>query len=282
MNSNSTVKALATFYRDALKSAGWKEDPSVINNPNMAVMEFAKGGKTVSLTAMQMGPKVNVSANGSGLVMANAAAAAKGQSPVALAPQAAAQELEADPDSALPVPKQHSMNSLAAGKIPGTETPFRRELTASIPADLGAVLGFYRRELGKLGWKETSDRAVIQPDQAQLAFVSPDGPVTLRLGRDNNETTVDLAQKIPAAAAKADIAPKPGQARLLLGNIGDREAALTINRQTIKIAAGAGGPRAKGPTLDLSPGKYQYSVKVGGGPARSHEIRAGRRRSPGG
>ena len=272
-DSTSSVKALATFYRDTLKSAGWKEEPSVINNPNMAVMEFAKAGKKLSLTAMQMGPKVNVSANGSGLVMANAApAAAQGQSPVASAPQAAAQDLEADPDSALPVPRQHSMSSLAAGNIPGTETPFRRELTASIPADLASVLGFYRRELGKLGWKEAADRAVIQPDQAQLAFASPDGPATLKLGRDNNETTVDLAQKIPAAAAKADIAPKPGQARLLLSNIGDREAALTINKQTVKIAAGAGGPHAKGPTLDLPPGKYQYSVKAAGGASQSNEI----------
>jgi hypothetical protein len=272
-DSTSTVKALATFYRDTLKSAGWKEEPSVINNPNMAVMEFAKAGKKLSLTAMQMGPKVNVSANGSGLLMANAATApANGQSPAASASQTAAQDLEADPDSALPVPKQHSMSSLAAGKSPGTETPFRRELTASIPADLGTVLGFYRRELGKLGWKEAADRTVIQPDQAQLAFASPDGPATLTLGRDNDETTVDLAQKIPAAAAKADVAPKPGQARLLLGNIGDREAALTINKQTIKIAAGAGGPHVKGPTLDLPPGKYQYSVKVAGGAAQSNEI----------
>lgn len=272
-DSTSTVKALATFYRDTLKSAGWKEEPSVINNPSMAVMEFARAGKTLSLTAMQMGPKVNVSANGSGLVMANAATtAAKGQSSVASSSQTAAQDLEADPDSALPVPKQHSMSSLAAGKIPGTETPFRRELTASIPADLATVLGFYRRELGKLDWREADDRAVIQPDQAQLAFASPDGPGTLRLGRDNDETTVDLVQKIPAAAAKADIAPKPGQARLLLGNIGDKEAALTIDKQTIKIAAGAGGPRSKGPTLDLPPGKYLYSVKVAGGPARDNEI----------
>jgi hypothetical protein len=113
---------------------------------------------------------------------------------------------------------------------------------------------------------------VIKPDQAMLVFASPDGPATLKLGRDNGETSVDLAQKIPAAAAKADIAPKPGQARLLLGNIGGSEAALTINKQTIKIVAGAGGPRVKGPTLDLPPGKYQYSVKVAGGPVHNDEI----------
>ena len=71
-SSTSSVKALAAFYRASLKPAGWKEQPSVINQPNMAVMEFSKGGKSISMTVMQMGPKVNVSANGSGLVVAAA------------------------------------------------------------------------------------------------------------------------------------------------------------------------------------------------------------------
>ena len=71
-DSSSSVKALATFYRQSMKSLGWKEQPSVINKSNMVVMEFSKGGKELSFTAMQMGPKVNVTADGSGLVMANA------------------------------------------------------------------------------------------------------------------------------------------------------------------------------------------------------------------
>jgi hypothetical protein len=263
-DSSSSVKALAAFYRGVLKPLGWKEQPSVINKSNMVVMEFAKGGKALSFTVMQMGPKVNVSADGSGLVMANAKPGVKsGQ---------AAEALEAEPDSALPVPKQHSMSSLGTGKLPGTEIAIRRELNASIPADLGSVVAFYRGELGKRGWKESAERAIVKPDQAQLAFASPDGPATLKLGRNEGETTVNLAQKIPAAAAKADIMPKPGQARLMFVNVGDSEAAVTINKQTIKIAAGAGGPRAKGPTLDLPPGKYQYSLKVAGGPARNNVI----------
>ena len=87
-------------------------------------------------------------------------------------------------------------------------------------------------------------------------------PGRASLRRKNNETTVNLAQKIPAAAAKGEVLPKPGQARLLLGNLGDTEAAITINKQTVKIAAGAGGPHTKGPTMDLPPGKYKYAVKV--------------------
>jgi hypothetical protein len=56
-DSSSSVTALASFYRGYLKPQGWKEQPSVINKSNMAVMEFSKGGKEISLTAMQMGPR---------------------------------------------------------------------------------------------------------------------------------------------------------------------------------------------------------------------------------
>jgi len=215
---------------------------------------------------------VSVTADGSGLVMADAKLDAASKQAATPASKAAPQDLEAELDSALPVPKEHSMSSIGVGKLPGTETAIRRELNASIPADLNSVLAFYRAELGKRGWKEAAERAVVKSDQAQLAFVSPDGPATLKLGRSNDETSVNLAQKIPAAAAKGDVMPKPGQARLMFVNIGDSEAALTINKQTIKIAAGAGGAHAKGPTLDLPPGKYQYSVKVAGRPAGNSEI----------
>jgi hypothetical protein len=276
-DSASTVNALAAFYRGILKPQGWKEQPSVINKSTMVVMEFSRGGKELSFTAMQMGPKVNVSADGSGLVMANArpgAASASAGAKTAAAPlaNAVAQNLEAEPDSALPVPKEHSMSSIGTGKLPGTDTAIRRELNASVPAELGAVLAFYRGELGKRGWKEAAERAVVQPDQVQLAFASPDGPATLKLGRSGGETTINLAQKIPAAAAKGDLVPKPGQARLMFVNVGDSEAALTINKQTIRIAPGAGGPHAKGPSLDLPPGKYPYSLKVAGHPAQTDAI----------
>lgn len=272
-DSSSSVKTIATFYRESLKSQGWKEQPSVINKSNMVVMEFSKAGKKLSFTAMQMGPKVNVSADGSGLVMANAKPdAVSNQAASASAGKSVAADLEPDPDSALPVPKLHTMSSIGAGKLPGTDIAFRRELEASIPAELNSVLAFYRSELTKRGWKESAERAVIKPDQVQLAFSSPDGPAVLKLGRSNDETTVNLAQKIPAAAAKGDVMPKPGQAKLLFGNLGDSEAAVTINKQTIKIGAGAGGPQVKGPTIELPPGKYQYSLKVAGGPARNNTI----------
>jgi hypothetical protein len=277
-DSSSSVKAIAAFYRGLLKPQGWKEEPSVINKSTMVVMEFAKGGKALSFTAMQMGPKVNVSADGSGLVMANAKTgpasshAANGP-PDASSGKAVVENLEAEPDSALPVPKQHTVSSMGASHLPGGQTPFRRELEASVPADLNSVLAFYRSELTKRGWQETAERTVVKADQAQLAYTSPEGPAVLKLGRQNGETTISLMQKNPAAAAKADVMPKPGLAKLMFGNMGGSEAAVTINKQTVRVAAGAGGPQSpKGPTLELPPGKYQYSLRVAGGPARNNQI----------
>ena len=272
-SSTSSVKALGTFYRASLKNAGWKEQPSVINQPNMAVMEFSKAGKSISMTVMQMGPKVNVSANGTGLVV-DAAKPVETKSAEAKPIQAKSTEpLKPDPDAALPVPTRRSSSGVSSTKFPGSDQSFRKELEASIPAELSDVLAFYRAELTKRGWQEKTDGATVTAERAELAFTSPEGPAMLKLGRAREETTVSLVQRNPQAAAKADIMPKAGQARLMLGNIGPKEASLTINKQTIKIAAGAGGPQSpKGPMLDLPPGKYQYALRLPGQPTRNETL----------
>ena len=74
-----------------------------INKPNMVTMDFSRAGKALSFTAMQMGPKVNVSADGSGLMMANAKIAARPsatgtQASSETTAKAADQVLEADAD----------------------------------------------------------------------------------------------------------------------------------------------------------------------------------------
>ncbi|MBR0843828.1 hypothetical protein JQ607_26840 [Bradyrhizobium liaoningense] len=272
-SSTSSVKALSTFYRAALKTTGWKEQPSVINQPNMTVMAFSKGGKSISMTVMQMGPKVNVRANGAGLVVATAKPVETKSAESRPVQTKSTEPLKPDPDSALPVPTQRSSSGISSTKFPGSDQSFRRELEASIPAELSDVLAFYRAELTKRGWQEKTDGATVTAERAELAFTSPEGPAVLKLGRARDETTVSLVQRNPQAAAKADIMPKAGQARVMLGNIGPKEASLTINNQTVKIAAGAGGPQSpKGPMLDLPPGKYQYALRVAGGPARTETL----------
>jgi hypothetical protein len=272
-SATSSVKALATFYRATLKNAGWKEQPSVINQPNMAVMEFSKGGKSISMTVMQMGPKVNVSANGSGLIVAESKSAQAKSAESRPAQAKSTEPLKPDLESALPVPTQHSSSGISSTKFPGSNQSFRTELEASIPAALSDVLAFYRAELPKRGWQEKADGATVTAERVELAFTSPEGPVVLKLGRARDETTVSLVQRNPQAAAKADIMPKAGQARLMLGNMGPKEASLTINNQTVKIAAGAGGPQSpKGPMLDLPPGKHQYALRLPGRPPRTETL----------
>ena len=103
----------------------------------------------------------------------------------------------------------------------------------------------------------------------------PEGPAVLKIERKSNETSILLVVKNPGAAAQAGIAPKPGQAKVLFGNILPGESTLTFNKKLIKVKAGAGTKAPDGPTLDLKPGKYKYSIKPAGKAAMTEEIEVG-------
>ncbi|MDB5598994.1 MAG: hypothetical protein JWN71_1038 [Xanthobacteraceae bacterium] len=259
--SPSSVQAVAAFYSAAMKPLGWTEGRSVINRPNMVVLDFSKSGKKVSLTIVQMGKNSDVSARGDGLAAKTTAKTnTKADAVVATAPI----ELEAEDKAGLPIPtKRQSSGS--------TSSPFRTEMNVDVPADLNSVLAFYRRELGKKDWKEEPG-AVVKADQAVLTFASADGPAVLKLGRRGDETTVLLTLRRQADATKAGMLPKAGRSKLLFGNVLPAEAVVTINKQTIKVGAGVGTKGPDGPTLDLPPGKYKYSFKAAGGPAKSDEV----------
>jgi hypothetical protein len=276
-SSTSSLKSVADFYRSAMKEQGWASRSSVINNANMVVLNFAKAGKAVSFTMMKMGNKTNVTVDGTGLKMAAAksdvppapadAAQAPAAADTANAP-ATADDLEAEESGGLPMPKRHTMSE-------GSKSPFRRELKASVPLALSDVLGFYRRELGKLSWKEESKGAVVAADNAAIAYTSPDGPAMLKLGRKDGATTVNLVVRNPGAAVKAGMMPKPGQAKLAFVNPNEVEAAVTINKQTFKVVAGGGTKGPDGQLFDLPPGKYKFSIKLAGKPASNDEIEVG-------
>jgi hypothetical protein len=154
----------------------------------------------------------------------------------------------------------------------GTKTPFRSDLKVSAPLPLSDVLGFYRRELGKRGWREASAGNNVATDSAVLHFTTPEGPAVLNLTRANGATEVDLVARNPDAASKAGIMPKPGQAKVLLGNAGPTPQTITFNNQPIKVAAGAGKNGPDGPSLDLPPGTYKYSIHLPGKPAQIEQI----------
>ncbi|MCK1388599.1 hypothetical protein [Bradyrhizobium sp. 21] len=174
-------------------------------------------------------------------------------------------ELTPDPDSKLPAPTRYSYRGIHTTVVSGVETPLRTRLEATVPAEINDVLAFYRTELGKLGWQEQRDGAVVSADHVQLAFVSPLGPGTLALDRNATNTRVILVQKNASVATNANVMPEPGQAMLVLSNISETEATLMINDRTIKRASGA-----RAVSLDLPPGKYSYELSVPGHPATTN------------
>ncbi len=149
------------------------------------------------------------------------------------------------------------------------------------PLALAAVLGFYRAELGNRGWNENAG-AVVAPDRAATAFTTSDGPAQLRLIHQDGRTIADLSQHKPAAANAGITLPRPGQARLRLGNTTDEAAIITINGQTIALAAGAGGALADAtevaskspdsPEIDLPPGQYKVTLKLANSAAQGREF----------
>ena len=162
------------------------------------------------------------------------------------------------------------------------DSTFIKAFHVETPLDLAGVLHFYRLELSKRGWSENAG-AVVEPDGAVIAFTTSDGPALLRLTRQDDRTIADLSQRKPAAA-NGGIKPMPGQVRLLLGNSTDEAAVITINGQTIKLAAQAGladnpvtGPKSTdGQEINLPPGKYKVSLKIASGAAqnRAFEVAA--------
>ncbi|WP_092512845.1 hypothetical protein [Afipia sp. GAS231] len=159
-------------------------------------------------------------------------------------------------------------------------SPFIESVHVETPLDLAPTLGFYRAELLKRGWAET-DGAVVEADRAVIAFTTSDGPAQLRLVRQDGRTIVDLSRRKPATA-NAGILPAPGKARLMLGNATEEEAVITINGQSVELAAGTGdgfrsvpetgNKSAAIPEMNLPAGKYNVTLKLASGASESRQF----------
>jgi hypothetical protein len=184
-----------------------------------------------------------------------------------------AQSAREDFVTGLPLPKPWFLRT-------AKNSPFITSVHVETPLDLPAALGFYRAELSKRGWTE-NDGAVVAPDRAVIVFTTSDGPALLRLIHQDGTTTADLSLRKPAAA-HAGILPNPGQAKLMLGNATDEAAVITINAQTITLAARAGDKLANAADpartlpdsqkIDLPAGKYKVILKLASGAAQNREF----------
>lgn len=175
--------------------------------------------------------------------------------------------LTLDPAAKLPAPTRYLYRGTHTTVMPGIAAPLRTRLETTVPAQLGDVLAFYRTELGKLGWQEQRDGAVIAADHVRLAFASPLGPAALELARKDSSTSIHLVQKNAEAATRANIMPEPGQAKLVFTNISGKDAVLTIDARTVKRAAGTNAV-----SLDLAPGRYSYELSAPDRPAITNTI----------
>jgi hypothetical protein len=247
-DSASSIKSVVAFYRAAMKPLGWQAEPSGIDKPNMVVLDFTKERQEIELTLMRPIDKTEVDGTGNGLVNEAEKAAA--------APAATADDLEVDETGGLPVPRNHTESETDT-------TPLRHALSAETPLDLKSVLGFYRQELGKRGWKEEATGAVVGGDGATLNFTSPDGPAVLKLERKDDATTISLVVSNQAKAAQSGMMAKPGKVKAMFGNLLGTPVTFTINKKTVKVAPGTGANGPGGPTLELPPGKYKVTMKAG-------------------
>ena len=261
--SASSVRALARFYRDALRALSWREQPTVIDKETMAALRFSKGDKDISITIMQMGKTAKVSATGSGLRSATAAEATEAAPPAAAAPEA---ELSVQEVSGFPVPTPNSLNG-------SEKSLYRLQINARVPASVASVLAFYRRELGKReGWTEETHGRIVETQRAVVPYATNEGPAVLTLTADKGDTVVALVLRKQAAAAKAGMLPPQGKVKLLFGNILDGAASVTIDKKKVAVPAGTGGKAPDGPTLDIAPGKHTFSFTLPGQAARTDEI----------
>jgi hypothetical protein len=178
-----------------------------------------------------------------------------------------------DFDTGLPFPKPWLVRTAKT-------SPFITALHVETPLDLAAALRFYRAELSKRGWTENGG-VVVTPEAATIAFTTADGPALLRLTHQGDRTIADLSLR-KTTVAKADMLPRPGQIRLMLGNATDEEAVITIDAQTITLAARAGSNLTDDPEtghkspdvqdLNLPPGKHKVTLKLASGAAQNREF----------
>jgi hypothetical protein len=168
----------------------------------------------------------------------------------------------------LPVPADASNTIDQSG-------PFRRSLSTSSEQDVASLVAFYRAELPALGWTEQADQASVAAGATTLTFGNDEGPLVVELSEAGGGTDIVLTTRALAAATAAGILGKPGQARVMLGNMSDADATIVIDGQELQVAAGEGADRPDGPALDLAPGTYTVTIIIAGQEDQEEQLEVG-------
>jgi len=256
-NSNTSPKDLAAFYKDAMKTAGWKESPSVIHNDKMQVLDFNKGDKELELTLMKMGDHTMVNGTGEGLAgkpsqTADAGGSGDNGGSAGDAPTAPKTFTAEDKDG-YPVPSDHT-------SVGSESSIFRKSVIVTVDGQVMDLVAFYQDQMPKKGFTSTEEHTA--PDKAMLMYDTPNGPLTVTIVKEGDSSaTATLSISDKAAASKSKLFPKPGQVKIGLGNINPSAVDVTVNGKKIKVPGGAGSKSPDGPTMDVAPGDITVEMK---------------------
>lgn len=258
----ASVAQVADFYRSKLKGAGWKEHKTPINKPNMVVLNFEKAGSGADFTIMRMGDHTQVTGTGTAFEVAksepaNGDAAEDASSTGGGGSSITADQLEADEAAGLPVPKQSTSKG-------SEKSMFRVSALADVEAPLQAVLGFYRRELGKRSDWQQQNEDKDSTGATRVRYATPEGPAVLTLSEKSHVTSVVLLVRKQKEAQASGLMPKPGQVRILIGNVLDKDAKISFGKTSVTVGAGKGAEAPDGPTLEVKPGTYTVTVQSKG------------------
>ena len=279
--SKSNVKSLAEFYRTQMKFLGWTEKRG-LDSTRLLSLDFRKiKDSRLQFTIHNMGDRVDVSARGDVLKVAEQAPApgpsevrANGDENTSIelpseAPkETTLNELQAGDKNGLPVPQPNSSSGTLKSK-------FLYAALASLPASIETVIAFYRNELPKRGWTEDTPAASLKSDAATLKFTTKEGPANLKLTRSAGQTNIELTVRQTALAEASGLMPKAGNVKIMFGNIEDAAGEITINKKTFKVKGGERAEDPKGPSIELPPGKYSFEVKLKGKPSQKDEAEFG-------
>jgi len=194
-DSQSSVSALAGFYRAEMKKRGWREHRSVINRSKMVVLDFSKSKDKLSFTIMKLGSRTNVSGRGSALSAQEPKGPAVAQKAVAPPKAAAATAASKGP----PLPMPANATDVEYDKEEGT-------LEFSSATGVNTLTDFYKAELKRQGWKESSppfqNRRI-----AIIRYAKGDDGIEIRINGMGATTNVDASGSFLKSAAAKNAPP---------------------------------------------------------------------------
>ena len=143
-------------------------------------------------------------------------------------------------------------------------TPFLTLIEGTKESPLKPLVAFFQDAMTTADWKKDEKRSSVDASKATLVFKQGESTATFVLEQFGDEVDMKITKRNVKEAKAAGMLPPTGKCRIVLANAATEEATITINKKAYKVPAGLGAENpAEGKKIDLPPGTYDYTVKVG-------------------